>query len=638
VLVVNQFHVALYTAALLVCVTSLIYTMIQSRAARLQNKVYIVMLLIVIVNAITSVVCELLEPYMSVSPTCNIAFKTTQFCYFLVHTALGAAFCFYVMCVTGEFSKLNKAKNMLYSSVFCLTEFFVLLNPFMHWVYYIDENYQFRRNWAENLIYLAGVFYLVLAMFRLLHSWNALNKRRRRALLYFYCLVVAGVIIQLINIDIKSELFAEALALMGVMLAVESEDDRLDADTGLYNRRALQMDLDKFISAGRSFHVICLKVTNADLIQRVTGSANADILTEIVADFLKSVLPWYCIYHTNPETFVFRCMEMEADDVEALTARIRERFKKSWICQGKEIILNSIVVCAEIPAKLHSTGDVFYLADSPVPANIGTEALAHNTIDFLMRRAEVERAIHRGFAENHFEVFYQPTYHLKGPKIHGAEALIRLNDNVLGFIPPDEFIPVAEQIGMIGQIGDFVLRDVCDFLKSGIPEKNGLECINVNLSVVQFLQPDFVGHVLEIIDSYGVDKKRINFEITETIAANDYQILNSVVKQLKENGILFSMDDYGTGYSNIQSVFALDFDVVKIDKSILWGAEKSDMGRIILESSTHMIHEMKRKILVEGVETQEQINLLADLSVDYLQGYFFSKPVPKKALIEMISR
>lgn len=129
----------------------------------------------------------------------------------------------------------------------------------------------------------------------------------------------------------------------------------------------------------------------------------------------------------------------------------------------------------------------------------------------------------------------------------------------------------------------------------------------------------------------------INFEITESIAASDYSILSRVVRILKRQGFRFSMDDYGTGYSNMQSIFRLDFDVVKIDKSILWSAEKGQMGQIILESSVRMIRQMRRKILVEGVETEHQLQMLRDLEVDYAQGYLYSKPISKSDLITLIT-
>ena len=152
------------------------------------------------------------------------------------------------------------------------------------------------------------------------------------------------------------------------------------------------------------------------------------------------------------------------------------------------------------------------------------------------------------------------------------------------------------------------------------------------------MKPDFAEHIIALVDETGIDTHSINFEVTESVSADDYAILDHVVKTLKSKGFCFSMDDYGTGYSNINSIFSIDFDVVKVDKSILWGAEKSELGYIILENSVRMIRQMKRKILVEGVETKEHIELLKSLSVDYLQGYYFSRPIPKDEFVSLVKR
>ena len=121
------------------------------------------------------------------------------------------------------------------------------------------------------------------------------------------------------------------------------------------------------------------------------------------------------------------------------------------------------------------------------------------------------------------------------------------------------------------------------------------------------------------------------------MAATDYKLLQTTVCELREQGFSFSMDDFGTGYSNLQSIFSLDFDVIKIDKSMLWSADNAGSGRIILENSVNMIKQMRREILVEGVETAEQIELLSTLDVDYMQGFYFSRPVPKDAFIRIIT-
>lgn len=634
----NDFHMACYFAAFLISFTSFLYTMLQKRTDKLQNKVYILMLIIVTLNGI----CGMLEvgatPYLATSPTARAVAYVAEYMYFLFHTALSPMFYLYVSCVTGSAVKHSWKQRLFYGIIFILTEFAVIVNPLFHWVYYYDSDYHFTRNWAENGIYIAAVVYFGLAMATLLFSWKAVNTKRRFALVYFVIIVVVGVAAQFVDMNVKGELFAEALALMGVMLAVEAEDDLVDVDTGFYNRKALKIDVNSYIVNRTEFEIICIKVTNADVIQKVTGSANVDILAEMLSDYLKTIVPRYYIYQTNPETFVLTLMDRRNESGEVVAKRIHERFAKPWDCGMVDIQLNAVVMAVKVPSELTNTMDLFYMVDSVVPEKISKDVLTGKDLDYILRRGEIENAIARGLDEGGFEVYYQPTYHLNGLKLHGAEALIRLNDSIMGRLFPDEFIPVAEQVGMIDSIDDYVLKQVCDFLESGIPRKYGMDCINVNLSVIQCLKPGFVKHICSIVDGYDVEKSWINFEITESVAASDYEVLSGVVKDLKSQGFRFAMDDYGTGYSNMQSIFALDFDVVKIDKSILWGAEETELGRIILGNSVRMIDQMHRQILVEGVETKEQVDMLRELDVDYLQGYYFSKPIPKDEFIEYIQK
>lgn len=470
-------------------------------------------------------------------------------------------------------------------------------------------------------------------MIELMFSWNAINLRRRIALTYFFCLTIIGILIQLVDINIKSELFAEAIAIMGVMLAVESEEDSLDADIGVYNRRAMQMDIHNFIAMNEKMPLVFIKLINADVIERVTGSANNDIVAVAAADYFKTLVPRYHIYHPNPETFVIACSGYNEDRLDELVKKIEERFEHGWKITNFSFVINVAVIKAVISEDLQSAEDVFYIADSIIPLGLITD---EEYIDWLMRRADIERAIRRSVFEEKFEVYYQPTYNMEGLSLHGAEALVRMNDDTIGFVSPEEFIPIAEQIGLIGQIDDYVLCEVCLFLQSGIPYDNNMECINVNLSVFQCLQPGFLEHIVDIVDDYHIDHSLIHFEITESVEAEDYHALSVVARQLKEQGFSLSMDDYGTGYSNVEAMFELDFDIVKIDKSILWNSEKESNGRIILENSVRMIHDLGCKVLVEGVETKEQVELLKTLQVDYLQGFYFSKPVPKKQFIQMI--
>ena len=423
----------------------------------------------------------------------------------------------------------------------------------------------------------------------------------------------------------------------GLMMGVENEDDRLNATLGIYNRVALERDLTAFIKHSRTLRLIVIRITNLDNISRMTGSENTILISISVAEYLKKLIPTQYIYTANPGNFVLTLFDMEELEVYELVQDIRSRFEDPWKFEDNEIPLSATIFITGIPGRIKHTSDVFYMLDSTIPTDLEKATLEGDDLDFLLRRAALESAVSRGLDENSFEVYYQPTYNLDG-SLHGAEALLRMHDSEMGNLFPDEFIPVAEQIGMIGDIDDFVLEEVCKFAASGIPAKYNMDCINVNLSVLQCMKPDFVEHITEIVERSGVDKGFINFEITESVAADDYRQLSRVVTDLKNNGFLISMDDYGTGYSNMNAIFSMNFDVIKIDKSILWSAEKGDLGQIILENSVRMIRQIKKKILVEGVETEKQLKMLRDLEVDYLQGYYYSKPIPKDEFIALIDK
>ncbi len=633
----NLFHMAFYCAALLVCLTSIVFTKVQKRTDLPQNQVFLLMNYVVFSNSFAALFCEVFEAYVHESDIIYHLLQFSMFVYFFLHTALAPSLFYYVMLVTGTFSSKPRALKAATLIPFVLSELLVIANPVTRFVYYYDQQMNFNRNWAEIILYLISLGYFIVSFANLMFSWNALRRRNRWSLIYFFCITLVGVITQYINIGIKSELFCEALALIGIMLSVENEDDKLDSETGFYNRNALKMDVQHLLSKKNVINVVCLKITNIDAISRITGLSNTDDVIREVAEYIKTIVPRYNVYHTDPSTMVILLHQDRFQTGKIGPMRLSEiintRFKSDWTVRGVPIKLSPFIVTAEVPTHIHTLNDLLYMIDSPVPKNITSTVLTKDDLEFLIRRAAVEAAVSRGLAEYNFEVYYQPTHCANGLNIHGAEALIRLHDKNLGMLYPDEFIPIAEQTGNIDDIDEFVLKEVCAFIKSGEAKRLGMDCVNVNLSVIQCMRDDFVQRIMNIVESYDVPKNFINFEITESVAASDYELLSSVITDLKNHGFQFSMDDYGTGYSNMHSLFSLDFDIVKIDKSILWDAEKSERGQIILESCVHMIKQMKRKILVEGVETKEQVEKLGKLGVDYLQGYFFSKPITQKELL-----
>ena len=237
-----------------------------------------------------------------------------------------------------------------------------------------------------------------------------------------------------------------------------------------------------------------------------------------------------------------------------------------------------------------------------------------------------------------FEMYYQPIY---APAEHGfvcSEALIRMRDEELGFVSPEEFIPLAESNGMIIEIGEIAFRKVCEFMKSGKAQALGVEYIEVNLSALQCVQDQLADRLMAIMEEYGIDPEQINFEITETAGLANYDVLLRNMKNLISHGVTFSMDDYGTGFSTANYLITLPTDIVKIDKSILWPAMENQEAFVILRHTVEMLSSLNKKIVVEGVENAEMAKLLIDMNCDYLQGYYYSKPVPEEDYIAFLEK
>ncbi|MBR4224867.1 MAG: EAL domain-containing protein [Oscillospiraceae bacterium] len=557
--------------------------------------------------------------------------------FFMMHDLVGILFFIYVQSVCNFYTSKSKIHNVINIAFAVFLEFPVITNPFTHLLFYYDDDLTYRRGKLMNIVVIVILLYFGAAMIVLLRSWSALTYKKRIALVYFFLVIMAGVLIQFLFINIKVEILAETIGVLGMMMAVEDEDEWIDSDLECYNRKAFRNDLFGYRVYSDNILILGVHITNSENIIRIVGTGNADTVFTHVSRFLHTLVNKDRVYNINTSTFALVVPDPAPEYVEEVLSKLRIRFDIPFDVAGRKMLYNATITYSYMTERLANVNDACYMLDNPPPHEGDKFVYKDEDLDYLLRRKALEKAVTNGLSNGSFSVHYQPTYDING-NMHGAEALVRMHDPDLGDVFPDEFIPIAEQLGIVAEIDDFVLRTVCRFLNMSRPFGLKLNCINVNLSVVQCMEPGFTDHINSIVEDSGIDKSFINFEITESVAASDYKLLGRVITALKAFGYRFSMDDYGTGYSNLNAVMSLDLDVIKIDKSILWAAEKSELGYIILENNIRMIRQMKRQILVEGVETASQVEMCRELKVDYLQGYYFSRPVPEMVFTQKLEQ
>ena len=244
--------------------------------------------------------------------------------------------------------------------------------------------------------------------------------------------------------------------------------------------------------------------------------------------------------------------------------------------------------------------------------------------------------IHRAIKDDRIEVFYQPIYSTKQHKFTSAEALVRVHGEDGNIIPPGKFIDVVEKSNLILKIGQIVFRKVCKFISEHNMNELGLEYIEVNLSVVQCAYQSLALDYIKIMQEYNIDTKYINLEITESASIDSKQILLGNMNKLINHGITFSLDDFGTGQSNLNYIMEMPVNIVKFDKSMTSAYFENNKSQYIMDAAMHMIKGLKLKIVAEGIETEEQFNIMSKLGIDYIQGYYFSKPLSEKDFTKFV--
>lgn len=248
-------------------------------------------------------------------------------------------------------------------------------------------------------------------------------------------------------------------------------------------------------------------------------------------------------------------------------------------------------------------------------------------------RVELEQSIKRALSENEFELYYQPQQDFATKGVRGVEALLRWKHPSKGFINPVEFIPIAEQTGFIVELGEWVLRKACHFIVRMADMGYTEFKVSVNISALQLASVDFVERVLKCLEDTGARLDMLELEITETLLIGS---LDSSIKPLlilKEKGIHIALDDFGTGYSSLNYLRKLPINHLKIDKSFVDGVVGNPDEQEIFNSIVDLVHKLKLTVTAEGVETEEQFDFVKRVKCNYLQGYYFCKPIPEEAVI-----
>ncbi|MDL2283943.1 EAL domain-containing protein [Oxalobacter sp. OttesenSCG-928-P03] len=421
--------------------------------------------------------------------------------------------------------------------------------------------------------------------------------------------------------------------------------DRL---TGLSNRYHLETCLAEAYAnaqhAKKDGYVLFIDMDDFKVINDGYGHDYGDIILKEFANFLKEDFGGIAdIFRFGGDEFVILLHPEHADSVYTIINSLLARAQLPWNVIDKSFYCTLSIGVVRFPEGSTSSRDIIKNADIAMyqAKRMGKNSYAFytGTLDNdSIARAEIEKEMRESIDNQFrgFSVVYQPLTHTDG-NIIGAEALLRWTLSTGQPMSPAQFIPLAEYLGLIIPLGEFVLREAALFCRS-VNETRPDFCVSINISIRQFQQQDFMERVLQILKETGVSPSNINFEITESMAMHDIQRVKTLSEDFRQHGIRISMDDFGMGYSSLGNMRELPIDVVKIDRTFIRDVSTDSYSKSFIRLITDLVHSMERKVCIEGVETGEQLDYCRECSADYVQGFLICRPIPPEQLLDRLDK
>ena len=516
----------------------------------------------------------------------------------------------------------------------------IFTTPLTKGIFYFDANLVYHHGILYNLLYVLSLFYLVLCVLIIIRDHIFLSKSQILTIIFYTIAMFVTVYLQSVFPKLLIINFISAISLLLTYLSLENPANYTDKEMGIFNRRAFLIIANQKINSGKSIRIIGFQIAGLKYLNETIGLQRKSQLLQNISDLLIVACgnnPLYRLSESKVAVIINDDEKKEKHIIDRIKIAFAEPFRVDDFSLSMGVRITTLV-CPEQAKDVDNAIDLIEnMLQNLAEKENGTTAPADkDLLEKISREHTIAVILKTALKNKEFFVVYQPIYCVEKNEYTTAEALVRLKHKDFGFIRPDEFIPIAERCGLILEIGEFVFNSVCEFILHEKIWEKGIEYIHVNLSVIQCMQEKLHQQLFKIMDSCGLDYKYINLEVTETSAIASSEILKSNMTKLIEKNVNFSLDDFGTGFSNMSTLVEYPFHTIKLDKSIIDSAFRDEKARIILLNTIKMVKELKMQIVAEGVETEEQAHDLKEMGCDYIQGFFYSKPIGQEEFLELL--
>ena len=566
---------------------------------------------------------------------------TVNTLYFLVNILSTSFIALYLFTKILEHSyNRHCMRNALIGLGCCLAVygFFLLANVWTGWLFYFDAAGVYRRGPLNALGYWITIVQMGLVIMCYVRNRKNASSNMSRVLIQTFPIVLLVIVIQRVYPEIMLNSFAMTMMEIVLFLTFNGQRPGVHSLTRLNDRHRFFEDLERRKANQESVQIFMLNIKNLNVVNQKYGHMFGDELLYQFAFALERLIKTGSAFHMSGAVFAITIAYGNQHTAEKHLSRVLEFLESGIEFGGEHIELDYVAVEYLADSREFDAAQIYEMLEyAAAEAYRNKERYIRCTAELrdkmTRRRYLIERLQHID-REHGFRTWFQPVRCMKTGKFCSMEALVRLVEPDGSIISPAEFIPVAEQAGMIAPITWFVLEDVCRALRDH-PELNGVS-VGVNLPMVQMLGKDFRVRLNSIVNQYGIDHERICLEFTERAIPENFEQAQQTMWELRRDGYHFYLDDFGEGYSNFNCLLQLPFQIIKLDMNLIRmdiaadGSQRLGLVRTLIQ----FLHEIGMVVTAEGIETSEAAQTLKNLEIDRIQGYIYAKPMDESRLIE----
>lgn len=414
----------------------------------------------------------------------------------------------------------------------------------------------------------------------------------------------------------------------------------LDLLTRIPNYTAYMEHLKHVVRTAQETTILMLDIENFRLINDRYGNAHGDVFLQRFATKLETSIPSGPVFRLFGNRFAIILPHQSHNGIVRIVKDIRSIANEGFLIEEMHISCHVNIAIVETPLKTNTVEEIvesldYTMAEIKERRRLSVIIFNQKLVPLRQRKLDVLSVLRRAVVkESMVKVLYQPIIATKDNHIIAAEALMRIEDDRLGMISPGEFIPAAEMAGLISPLTEIIIRKVSTFLKNHEQQASHLSHISINISADDLHSAEFARRILDIIEQTKVDAGKLSFEVTESMLLSPSDSVHKNWNAFTERGIHFLLDDFGTGYSNLTTLVSKPFDFVKLDRSLVSNATNNYE---LLSLITGMLKHLGLSMVAEGVETKEQLEVVMREGIQFVQGYYFSKPVSEEQFLRWLS-